>query len=304
MAAAPKSKPHSGPGADAAPGLAVRRIAAEIVDGVLRRNRSLDEQLDGAGANAGLAGLSDRDRALTRALVATVVRRLGTLRHLIGIFRRAWPAEGGAAHRVRALDRRGADSFPRRARSCRRRSRRPSGAGGSLRRPPCRSGQRRAPPCGARRRRAFGGARHGRPRHAGMADGALDRDLRREHRPHYRHRQWPRAGARSDGEKRSGALGHAARRAGLADRLDTHDRARHRDGAAGFCRRRMVGSGRGRGVAGASPWRRCRASRRRSLRGAGRQGRATRRRRRSCHRRRSFAGAARPAGGESQTSCR
>ena len=86
MAAAPKSKPHSGPGADAAPGLAVRRIAAEIVDGVLRRNRSLDEQLDGAGANAGLAGLSDRDRALTRALVATVVRRLGTLRHLIGVF--------------------------------------------------------------------------------------------------------------------------------------------------------------------------------------------------------------------------
>jgi 16S rRNA (cytosine967-C5)-methyltransferase len=86
MAAAPKSKPHSGPGADAAPGLAVRRIAAEIVDGVLRRNRSLDEQLDGAGANAGLAGLSDRDRALTRALVATVVRRLGTLRHLIGLF--------------------------------------------------------------------------------------------------------------------------------------------------------------------------------------------------------------------------
>lgn len=72
--------------ADAAPGLAVRRIAAEIVEGVLRRSRSLDEQLDGAGANNGLAGLSDRDRALTRALVATVLRRLGTLRHLIGIF--------------------------------------------------------------------------------------------------------------------------------------------------------------------------------------------------------------------------
>jgi 16S rRNA (cytosine967-C5)-methyltransferase len=69
-----------------APGLAVRRIAAEIVEGVLRRSRSLDEQLDGAGANAGLAGLPDRDRALTRALVATVLRRLGTLRHLIGLF--------------------------------------------------------------------------------------------------------------------------------------------------------------------------------------------------------------------------
>jgi 16S rRNA (cytosine967-C5)-methyltransferase len=95
MAAAPKSKLRSGPPADTAPGLAVRRIAADIVDGVLRRNRSLDEQLDGANAHPGLAGLPDRDRALTRALVATVLRRLGTLRHLIGIFvERGLPKEG------------------------------------------------------------------------------------------------------------------------------------------------------------------------------------------------------------------
>jgi 16S rRNA (cytosine967-C5)-methyltransferase len=86
MAAAPNSKLHSGTRADSAPGFAVRRIAAEIVEGVLRRHRPLDEQLDGAGANTGLASLSDRDRALTRALVATVLRRLGTLRHLIGLF--------------------------------------------------------------------------------------------------------------------------------------------------------------------------------------------------------------------------
>ncbi len=68
------------------PGLAARRIAADIVDGVLRRRRALDEQFDGAGANAALASLADRDRALTRALVATVLRRLGTLRHLLGLF--------------------------------------------------------------------------------------------------------------------------------------------------------------------------------------------------------------------------
>jgi len=66
------------------PGLAVRRIAADIVDGVLRRNRPLDEQLEGTSAHSGLSGLPDRDRALTRALVAVVFRRLGTLRHLIG----------------------------------------------------------------------------------------------------------------------------------------------------------------------------------------------------------------------------
>ncbi len=65
------------------PGLAARRVAADILDGVLRRGRPLDEQLDGPHAHSGLAVLADRDRALVRRLVATVLRRLGTLRHLI-----------------------------------------------------------------------------------------------------------------------------------------------------------------------------------------------------------------------------
>ena len=65
------------------PGLAVRRIAADIVEGVLRRHRALDEQLDSCEK---LACLAERDRALTRALVATVLRRLGTLRHLFSLF--------------------------------------------------------------------------------------------------------------------------------------------------------------------------------------------------------------------------
>jgi len=66
------------------PGLAARRVAADILDGVLRRHRPLDEQLDGSEANPGLPALADRDRALTRKLVATALRRLGTLRHLLG----------------------------------------------------------------------------------------------------------------------------------------------------------------------------------------------------------------------------
>jgi 16S rRNA (cytosine967-C5)-methyltransferase len=79
---------------DDVPGLAVRRIAADILDGVLRRHRALDEQLDGASANAGLGGLAERDRALTRALVATVLRRLGSLRHPIGLLlERGAPAQ-------------------------------------------------------------------------------------------------------------------------------------------------------------------------------------------------------------------
>src|SRR6202163_4467437 len=65
------------------PGLAARRIAADILDGVLHKHRTLDEQLDGAGAHPGLRGLSDRDRALMRRLVATILRRLGTLGHVL-----------------------------------------------------------------------------------------------------------------------------------------------------------------------------------------------------------------------------
>ena len=64
-------------------GLAARRIAADILDGVLHKHRMLDEQLDGAGAHPGLKTLSDRDRALMRRLVATILRRLGTLGHVL-----------------------------------------------------------------------------------------------------------------------------------------------------------------------------------------------------------------------------
>jgi 16S rRNA (cytosine967-C5)-methyltransferase len=65
------------------PGLAARRIAADILDGVLHKQRTLDDQLDGAGAHPGLKTLADRDRALMRRLVATILRRLGTLGHLL-----------------------------------------------------------------------------------------------------------------------------------------------------------------------------------------------------------------------------
>ncbi len=70
------------------PGLAARRIAAEILEDVLRRGRSLDEQFE---AQPGLAALADRDRALVRRLVATVLRRLGTLRHLLSLFLQQGP---------------------------------------------------------------------------------------------------------------------------------------------------------------------------------------------------------------------
>ncbi len=76
------------------PGIAARRTAAEIIEGVLRRHRPLDEQLDGKQTHPGLASLSERDRALARRLIGTVLRRLGTLRFLLGeMLDRGFPAE-------------------------------------------------------------------------------------------------------------------------------------------------------------------------------------------------------------------
>jgi 16S rRNA (cytosine967-C5)-methyltransferase len=65
------------------PGFATRRAAAQVLDGVLRRSRPLDDQLEEV---LRAANLPDRDRALLRRLVATVLRRLGTLRHLLSRF--------------------------------------------------------------------------------------------------------------------------------------------------------------------------------------------------------------------------
>ena len=65
------------------PGLAVRGIAGDLIDGVLRRRRALDEVIDG---NRAFAALEGRDRALARALAAVVLRRLGSLRYLLTQF--------------------------------------------------------------------------------------------------------------------------------------------------------------------------------------------------------------------------
>jgi len=75
-----------------------RRIAADILDGVLHKRRTLDEQLDGAAAHPGLKTISDRDRALMRRLVATILRRRGTLGHVLSrLLDRGLPADAPRA---------------------------------------------------------------------------------------------------------------------------------------------------------------------------------------------------------------
>lgn len=86
------------------PGLAARRIAADILDGVLRRRIALDELFSGKNAHPGLPALAERDRALTRRLTATVLRRLGTLRHLIGGFlEKGFPSDAPRAETILLL---------------------------------------------------------------------------------------------------------------------------------------------------------------------------------------------------------
>jgi 16S rRNA (cytosine967-C5)-methyltransferase len=86
------------------PGLAARRIAADILDGVLRRRIALDDFLSGKNAHPGLPALADRDRAFARRLTATVLRRLGTLRHLVGEYlEKGFPSDAPRAETILLL---------------------------------------------------------------------------------------------------------------------------------------------------------------------------------------------------------
>jgi 16S rRNA (cytosine967-C5)-methyltransferase len=81
MAKRSENKPSQAETAPVA-GLPARQIAADILEGVLRRSRAFDEELE--QNSAALATLEERDRALVRMLAATVLRRLGTLKGIIG----------------------------------------------------------------------------------------------------------------------------------------------------------------------------------------------------------------------------
>ncbi|BBF94735.1 RsmB/NOP family class I SAM-dependent RNA methyltransferase [Blastochloris tepida] len=70
-------------------GLAPRRVAADLIEGVLYHGRPLDEALEAA-----LGAVAERDRALVRMLAATVLRRHGTLRAVVGTFLTRAPKGG------------------------------------------------------------------------------------------------------------------------------------------------------------------------------------------------------------------
>ncbi len=70
---APRSRPE--PKA----GLAARRIAADVLGGVLDKRRALDLELDQTSASALYKGLTPLDRGFVRALLGTTLRRLGQI---------------------------------------------------------------------------------------------------------------------------------------------------------------------------------------------------------------------------------
>ncbi|MFG1345085.1 RsmB/NOP family class I SAM-dependent RNA methyltransferase [Xanthobacter autotrophicus DSM 431] len=65
--------------ATAGPGFAARALAVDALEAVLRHGAALEEAFDGAPQ-----GLDPRDRALAYRIVATALRRIGTLRALLG----------------------------------------------------------------------------------------------------------------------------------------------------------------------------------------------------------------------------
>src|SRR5262245_47842043 len=78
------------------PGLAARTLAVHLLAGVLMEARPLEQVLADCATASQLAALQPRDRALARAVAATVLRRQGELEHVLKAFlERPLPANKG-----------------------------------------------------------------------------------------------------------------------------------------------------------------------------------------------------------------
>ncbi|GLK79293.1 RsmB/NOP family class I SAM-dependent RNA methyltransferase [Methylopila turkensis] len=95
--------PGPGQRAPEVPGLAARRVAVRLVDGVLSRTRPLDAALEVDHDPSGFRALDERDRALARAIAGATLRRFGTLRTLIAArLDKGLPKKGGPLEAILA----------------------------------------------------------------------------------------------------------------------------------------------------------------------------------------------------------
>ena len=82
-------------------GLAPRAAAASLLRAVLQKRHPLDEAFAEEIANGKLAGCEPRDRAFARAIAATVLRRLGTIDHVLdGMLQKPLPPRAGHVHNI------------------------------------------------------------------------------------------------------------------------------------------------------------------------------------------------------------
>ena len=82
-------------------GLPARRAAAELLFAVLERKQPLDDILSRSAATGWLFNLPQRDRALTRLIVATSLRRKGQLDAVLNHFlERGLPAKAGLLYPI------------------------------------------------------------------------------------------------------------------------------------------------------------------------------------------------------------
>jgi 16S rRNA (cytosine967-C5)-methyltransferase len=82
-------------------GLPARRAAVELLIAVLDKKQPLDEILSRSLATGWMLDLPPRDRALTRAIVATSLRRRGEIDHVLGkLLERGLPDKAGTLYPI------------------------------------------------------------------------------------------------------------------------------------------------------------------------------------------------------------
>ncbi len=75
-------------------GLQSRQLASYLLKAVLQDKRPFDDAFAGSGAKAAFSGLAFRDRAFSRAIAATALRRLGQIEDMLRRFlERPLPAD-------------------------------------------------------------------------------------------------------------------------------------------------------------------------------------------------------------------
>jgi 16S rRNA (cytosine967-C5)-methyltransferase len=86
---------------DAQVGLPARRAAVELLSAVLQKKQALDDILGRSLEKGSMFNLTARDRALTRAIVATSLRRKGQLDYVLGAFlERGMPDKAGTLYPI------------------------------------------------------------------------------------------------------------------------------------------------------------------------------------------------------------